>query len=229
MKAKHQTARALYNAIFEKYRDNREKAPNDLTELPTVLRMVGVIRGKDVLDMGCGLGKHVKEFLKRGARVTGYDASERMVELTKEYCEGRGEFFRSENETVSFKPGSFDVVNASLTLNYSKKPAVILKKVARWLKPKGVFVFSVPHPMWLSRKVENMDYSKSGKMWMKLASYDVEIFNHYHPLTTWVGLLNTYHLHLEDIVEPTMPRKYTGWPEGKYLSPDVMVFKARKI
>lgn len=44
-------------------------------ELGLLVRDLGNIRGKAVLDVGCGVGRVTMELLKAGARVTGLDNS----------------------------------------------------------------------------------------------------------------------------------------------------------
>ncbi len=226
---KHTTARALYNDIGQKYHDNRGKATNDITELPETLKLLGDLKEKRLLDMGCGLGKYAKEFIKRGAVVTGYDASEKMVSLTKKLCKKKGEFFRATHENATLPPNTFDICNASLTLNYCKDLDVIFKKVNGWLKPNGIFTFSMPHPIWLLNRSETMDYSKPHKIYIKMNSYGVEVFNYYHPLETFIKLANKYHFQLTDILETTVSRRYKGWPEEKYRLPNALIFKLQKI
>lgn len=226
---KYKTARSLYNDIGQKYHDNREKASNDVTELPAILELLGDLKNKQILDMGCGLGKHAKEFIKRDANVTGYDASEKMIRITQEYCKGKGNFFRSTHETASFEPDSFDVCNASYSINYSKGLEIIFKNVHSWLKPKGIFTFSIPHSVWLLKRTENMDYSKPHKIWIKMSSYDVEVFNHYHPLDSFIQLTNKYNFKLLNLIETTISRKHKNWSEDKYRLPNAYVFKMQKM
>lgn len=225
---KYKSARSLYNDIAQKYHDNRGKASNDITELPTVLKLLGDIRGKAILDMGCGLGKHAREFIKRGAVVTGYDASEKMVKLAQNYCKGKGHFFRATHETVKFEPHSFDICNASLSINYSNDLETIFKSVYKWLKPHGMFIFSFPHPVWLLNRTDHMDYSKPHKIWLKLKSYDVEVFNYYYPLDVLIQLVNTHNFKLLNLIETTVPRRYKGASEEEYRLPNIMVFRLQK-
>lgn len=225
---KYTTARMLYNDIGQKYHDNREKASNDVTELPTTLRLLGDVKGKRILDMGCGLGKHAKEFIRRGAIVTGYDASEKMVAFTQAHCGGKGTFFCSTHEKVFFRPHSFDICNASLSINYSKNLEVIFKHVHSWLTRGGIFTFSIPHPVWLLARVQDMDYSKPHRIWIEMKSYDVNIFNYYYPLDVFIQLINAYDFTFLHLIETTISRKQRGWSEEKYRIPNTYVFKLQK-
>src|SRR5262247_1106113 len=48
---------------------------------PAFLDFVGDLRGRDVLDAGCGEGYNTRLLAGAGARLTGIDLSERMIEL----------------------------------------------------------------------------------------------------------------------------------------------------
>lgn len=225
---KPKSVRELYNKIGEKYSHNRAKAPNDYTELPAVFSMAGNVRGKKVLDVGCGLGKHAEKFLQKGALVTGIDASEKMIEFTQERCKEKGSFFVANFETVKFKPASFDLIVASYSLMYSNKTKQVFKKFATWLKPKGRVIFSLYHPVHYYRKIKGFDFSKSKKYWLPLKSYNVEVFNYYHPLEKYVEAIREAGFEIITLQEPTVDRKYKGFDPHDYLLPSSMVFEIRK-
>ena len=86
MKAK--SVEKLYNEIGRRYSENKADAVSDYTELPTMLALAGNVRRKEVLDVGCGPGRHSRALIERGARVTGIDVSEEMVCAARERCAG---------------------------------------------------------------------------------------------------------------------------------------------
>lgn len=73
--------------FFEGYKGIREKEgnANDLFEIPALLSLMPDLRGKRVLDLGCGFGEHCKLFAERGAqRVVGIDISSKMLTVARQ-------------------------------------------------------------------------------------------------------------------------------------------------
>ena len=56
---------------------------NELLEMPTTLKMLGNIKGKKILDFGCGPGIYIKVLKKKGAKLKGVDISEKMIKIAK--------------------------------------------------------------------------------------------------------------------------------------------------
>lgn len=217
----------LYNHIAAKYSGNRSKASNDYTELPAVMKMAGDVNGKKILDAGCGPGSHSKRFIEQGAEVTGFDVSEEMVKTCKKNCGGKGEFFVADLETVTFKPHTFDLVNASMVLMYIENIEPVFKSFASWVKKDGTVIFSIFHPVNYFIRTEKFDWSTDKKLWIHLNNYEVDVFNWYHPLEVYYDAIRAGGFELLKIVETTIPRDLKGWPEHKYRIPNAMVFKMR--
>lgn len=77
--------------FFEGYRKIRENEvnANKLFEIPALLSLMPDLRGRKVLDLGCGFGEHCKYFMEAGAdHVTGIDISEKMLAVAKKSVYG---------------------------------------------------------------------------------------------------------------------------------------------
>ncbi|MCH8877784.1 MAG: methyltransferase domain-containing protein [Chloroflexi bacterium] len=59
------------------------KADNALCERPATLSLLPDVKGKQVLDAGCGPGVYSELLVRRGAEVIAIDVSPAMVELAK--------------------------------------------------------------------------------------------------------------------------------------------------
>lgn len=222
------SARTLYNKISARYHTNRPQAVSDYTELPTVISLAGDVRGRRVLDVGCGPGRHSKTLLAKGARVTGIDISDEMVNIAREYCAGRGHFFQADFERVEFDSSSFDLIIASMTLMYAKDVHPVIEKFGGWLKRNGRLIFSLYHPVRFFHKIADFDFSKSRKVWIHLEGCDVTVFNYYHPMEKYFAALRAGGLEVLKYVEPVLSRRHRGWPEDNYRIPRSLVIEARK-
>ena len=74
-----------HDTFAEKYRDSRQLAFRDAVEIPTFLGMLGDVRGKSILDLGCEDGIHTRLLKNVGApEMTGVDISGVMIQLVEE-------------------------------------------------------------------------------------------------------------------------------------------------
>lgn len=78
----------VYNneAFFEQYmkRRYRENSPNESLEKPAFFQLIGDVKGKKILDLGCGDAKFGKELLEKDCHsYTGIEGSELMYEKAK--------------------------------------------------------------------------------------------------------------------------------------------------
>ena len=71
------------DSFFENFKNLRNNKINfnDCIETPILLAMIPEVDGKRVLDIGCGMGQHAKQYSDMGAEsVLGIDISEKMLE-----------------------------------------------------------------------------------------------------------------------------------------------------
>ncbi|MDO5494775.1 MAG: class I SAM-dependent methyltransferase [bacterium] len=116
---------------------------------PAVLELLGDISGLDVLDAGCGPGFYAEELLARGATVTGFDASPRLVEMATARTGGRGTFrVHDLHEPLDWIPdASFERAVMALVIHYLEDPVPALRELRRVLRAGGRLVLSTHHPM----------------------------------------------------------------------------------
>jgi len=56
-------------------------------QLPAILNLLGNLRGKSLIDIGCCPGTYSVEFAKRGANVLGLDLSQKMLDKARNNAE----------------------------------------------------------------------------------------------------------------------------------------------
>jgi SAM-dependent methyltransferase len=102
-------------------------------------------KGARVLDLGCGAGIPVaRELAIRGFRVIGVDSSVRQIELARHNVPG-AEFIHSDMTNIEFASASFDAVVAFYSITHVPREAhaILLRQIATWLMPSGIFLASL--------------------------------------------------------------------------------------
>ena len=107
---------------------------------------LGEMRGKRVLDYGCGHGMASVVLARRGAIVTGFDLSGRYVEEARRRAvanEVEASFVQANAETLPFEEASFDAVWGCAILHHLDLSKAG-RELCRVLKPGGNAVFCEP-------------------------------------------------------------------------------------
>ena len=106
---------------------------------------MGLIKGGDALDLGCGTGRHVTASLAAaGFRVTGLDVSARSIDVARRELPSV-RFVVGDMAEASFPAGSFDLVTALYSIIHlpREEHGEVLRRVATWLRPGGGLIASL--------------------------------------------------------------------------------------
>jgi len=104
------------------------------------------LSGRDVLEIGCGMGLHSELMARAGARLTAIDISETSVEATQRRFALAGlgaDIRRMDAGALAFPDESFDFVWSWGVIHHSAATAAILREIARVLRPGGEVRFMV--------------------------------------------------------------------------------------
>ncbi|ESQ73735.1 class I SAM-dependent methyltransferase [Asticcacaulis sp. AC402] len=137
--------RAGYNLWAQLYDAcvNSTVATDELV-FPPVYRDV---RGLDVLEIGCGTGRHTLRLAAQGNRVTALDLSPGMLDVARSKLVGFDTVRLFEADILLGGDwGRFDVVLTALVLEHIADLDVFFHRVATALKPGGWFYMSEIHP-----------------------------------------------------------------------------------
>ncbi len=146
----------MYDQFGKEYQRTRKEKHksrlyNEFLEVPCMITAVGNIRGKLLLDVGCGAGVHIKKYLSKGAKCWGMDISQSMIEMAKQNCHNV-EFKIGSMTKLPYKNSSFDIVTASLSVDYIENLIPVFKEISRVLKNGGKFYYSNESPIASARE-----------------------------------------------------------------------------
>jgi len=126
--------------------------------LPRMLRMLGDVRGRSVVDLGCGEGGYARELTRRGARVTAVDGSKRLLEVARQRAHAENleidHLCANANALDAIPSASVDVVVASMVLMDVEDYDGAVREIDRILTPDGELVMSITHPCFSAPKSE---------------------------------------------------------------------------
>jgi SAM-dependent methyltransferase len=108
-----------------------------------ILRLLGPLRGRRILDVGAGLGESSVYFALRGAHVTCTDLSPAMVETAARLAHRHGVTLTtviSAGESLGVPSNEFDIAYVANTIHHVTNKAALFEQLRRALKPGGVFV-----------------------------------------------------------------------------------------
>jgi ubiquinone/menaquinone biosynthesis C-methylase UbiE len=206
---------------------------NDELEQPALARMLPLVHGASVVELGCGDGALARRLAAAGARdVLAVDSAQRMLALAASEPHPRVRYRQHDIETLHLPADSADCVISSLAVHYVRDYPGLIGRVARWLRPGGQLVFSIEHPIctamnpmtsWLAVGEETVwpvdhyaDESARAQEWLGST-----VIKYHRRLATIISAILTAGLTLTGLDEP--------WPDDDALTrqPDLAQHRRR--
>ena len=125
-------------------------------ETRLIFELLDPMRGRSVLDIGCGLGTCLKAFLDAGLEVTGLDPSPYMLDIATARLGHRADIHRGFAEDLPFDDNTFHYSNLTKTLEFVDKPAKALEEAFRVTKDR-VFIGLVNRHAFSADKNKSCD------------------------------------------------------------------------
>jgi 2-polyprenyl-3-methyl-5-hydroxy-6-metoxy-1,4-benzoquinol methylase len=114
-----------------------------MEECATIIRWLDAGPGERILDIGCGDGAYDKKISGSGATVQGIDIHEKRLAAARKYYQGgRTDYRYMDASVLEFPDASFDKAMSLCVIEHLEDDELVMRNVARALKPGGLFVFS---------------------------------------------------------------------------------------
>jgi SAM-dependent methyltransferase len=214
-------------------------------EWPTLRAMVEPVRGRRVIDLGCGFGWFCRWAADAGASsVHGVDLSERMLARARtETDDDRISYERADLDEVELAPASFDVAYSSLTLHYVADLQRLAAQVSRCLTAGGSFVFSVEHPIFTAPSAPRFVNDEDGVAWRLDRYLDVGprttdwlapgVIKQHRTIAAYLEALRQAALEVTDLVEwgpsPEQIAEHPDWAVETERPPFLLVAARRRV
>lgn len=194
-------------------------SPEGLDE--AAVRLLGDVRGRRVLEVGCGAAQCARWLCSQGASVVGVDLSLRQLQHSRRIDDATALSVPVVCATATQVPladDTFDLACSAFgALPFVADIGVVMAEVARVLRPGGRWVFAVAHPL---RWIFPDDPTEHGLTVVRpyfdhtpYVEQDEEgrpsYVEHHHTLGEWVRAVVGAGFVVEDLVEPE-------WPAGHH-------------
>lgn len=208
--------------------------------------LLGDVRGRRVLEVGCGAAQAARWLVRAGAEVTAFDVSYGQLQQARRLDARTGtpvrRLLQADAQVLPFRDAAFDlVVSAFGAIPFVADSAGTMREIARVLVPGGRLVFSVTHP---TRWAFPDDPGPAG-LTVRQSYFDRTPYveedesgtavyvEHHRTLGDRVRELVGAGLVLDDLVEPEWPagheREWGQWsPLRGRLMPGTAIFLAHR-
>lgn len=213
-----------YKKDFDDFQNKYTKKYPTANTMRNILLDTLMIRGKRLLDVGCGSGIDLEFFSKEKAKVYGIDISKELVNIAKQRLL-ESEIVEGSFNYLSWKNNFFDIVWSKYALQHDKDISISLNEIYRVLKKDGKVFLQITHPMRSSEFLRDKNYFKDGEI-INYPTIDGKIINEYHhTLSEWIKtLLNIGFeiINFEEILNRPLD-EYKG-----KVSPSAIIFVLKK-
>ncbi len=205
------------------------------------LKLLGNLKGKNVLEIGCGGAQCGIAMAKQGANVIGIDISEEQLKFAKNLAEKNKvhiKFYQGDIKSLhQINSNSQDIVFSAWALHYVDDLEKCFKEVYRVLKKQGIFVLSLDHPFFRTAVKTKESYFKTGKYVEVFSDKSKKFVAYTHTVSELFNTLIKAGFIVEKMIEPDSRKKYKDDPwygmwdfTKKRMSrlPATIIFKARK-
>ncbi len=204
-----------------------------------VLKLLGTVDGKRILDLGCGAGHNAIALARQGAKVIGVDESSDQVADARAACEREGikvEVHHAPLAELAFlRADTIDGAISAMGLAPIEDIDRVFRQVHRVLRPEMAFVISLPHPAFAvvdpldpERRVQR-SYWDPAPIPAEGPDRPADVPRTISALFTSLGRAN---FRVDTVLEPEPPARgprSSRWTDTMRLLPATLIVRARKL
>jgi len=208
-------------------------------------QLLGPVRNKRILEVGCGAAQCSRWLVKQGANVVAFDISVEQLRIARQLDQRTGTAVRTvaaDATALPYRDAVFDIVCSAFgALPFVADAGAALREIARTLKPGGLLVFSVTHPFrWTmpddptpaGLRITHSYFDRTP--YVEVDDTGTAIYAEHHRTTgDWIRALVDAGFVVDDLLEPEWPAGHDliwgGWgPDRGRLVPGTAIWSAHK-
>lgn len=211
---------------------------------PALFSLIGDVRGKKILDAGCGQGYLCRMLAQQGAIMTGIEPADVWYRycMEREQREPRGiTYMQRDLSTLDDTPNmptlfnSFDIVVANMVFMDIPDYKKAMHNCISSLKHGGDFIFSITHPCF---EEPSSEWDKKGYVEVRDYSREYAIktgyaYTFHRPLSTYLNLLVDEGCVFQRMIEPRLNeevmRQYGQQHARNVFVPQFVVVQAKAM
>jgi SAM-dependent methyltransferase len=115
------------------------------TAAPKLVKFSGARQGMKLLDVACGTGVVALTASRLGVEVEGIDLTPELINRAIENSKIMGlkaKFVEGDAEFLPYRENDFDIILSQYGHMFAPRPSVVVRELARVLKPGGILAFS---------------------------------------------------------------------------------------
>ena len=205
---------------YDRWAEIYDAEQNPLISLdePEVDRVLGDVRGLEIVDVGCGTGRHALRLAAHGARVVGVDFSEGMLARAHEKEGAAGVSWVVHDVTqvpLPLPARAFDRVLCALVLDHIAELAAFFAELGRLCKEEGRIVVTVMHPAMMLKGTQARFVDPSSGVETRPASAANLVADYVNgAIAGGLTIVQVGERSVDEALAERVPRaeKYLGWP-----------------
>ena len=207
-----------------------------------MLDALGDVSGKRVIDIGCGEGRFTRLLAGLGARATGIDLTEPLLDRARRLAVADETYLLSDAETLDgIESESFDLAVSYIVLVDLHDYRASIEAAYRILRPGGAFIVCNVHPMrmavpmgWITQGGRKLfypldNYAKEGPR--EFTWWGRDFLNMHRTLSSYIAAFLDAGFILDALHEPTpSPEQLERNPhfDDEYRAPNFIIYHLRK-
>lgn len=136
--------------------------------IPAVMKLLDPKKGEHIIDIGCGQGVLAPYIHKTGAKYTGVDVSDRLLQAAEKRHKGKGRFFlgdaRHLDRIRGLEAGAYDGAVFLLSIQDMDPLEDALQSAAWALKDGGRVVIVMTHPAFRIPRQSGWGWDENRKL-----------------------------------------------------------------